>query len=193
MAQDFLTALLRSIDGAENTGVKSPIQVHVIDENSMSPELSQLLATSGAGGNARQERTIPKATPCEKEGTASNPSTEPSILITSHGRQYTSLKKFLADEGCKDISKFLDVWKITDDFVQALNSCLVVDFINISVTVFNNTFSSYREACQCFHLSEEDVKSRLDTKFRPLGQSSVTSEALSKELGRVIFEMCQGS
>lgn len=193
MAQDLLTALLRSIDEVENTGVKSPIQVHVIDENNVSPELSQLLATSGAGGNASRERTAPKATPCEKEGTPSNPSTEPTILITSHGRQYTSLKKFLADEGCKDINKFLDVWKNTDDFVQALNSCLEIDFSNISVTVFNNTFRSYIEACRCFHLSEEEVNSKLNTKFRLLGQSSVTSEALSKELSRIIFEMCQGN
>lgn len=198
MSQDILRALLDSFEGVSGTTEGRPVEVHVLDEDSMSPELSQLLSSSGvsrglngyavnpqAKGTVRQE--VPVA---ESKGT---PSDKPKILIVSKGRQYTSLKKFLASEGCKNIDSFLEVWKNTDDFAQALNSSLAIDYSDITVTVFNNIYNNYVEACNCFHLAHEDVKDKLDEKFKPLGQDAVTSKSLSKELSRVIFTMCQNS
>ena len=167
MSQDFLAALVRSAEVMQgNDGKKAPVQLHLLTGDGMSPELQELLSSSGITAgvqkpvhgsyfpmdtqekkpctckeetHSKQEEgtagaqkpvqgsyfpmDIVEKKPCKEEGTteAESNSGEPVILITSHGRQYDSIKKFLASEGCRDINTFFDVWKNTDDIAKALS------------------------------------------------------------------------
>lgn len=200
MSQDFLAALVRSAEVMQgNDGKKAPVQLHLLTGDGMSPELQELLSSSGITAGAQkpvhgsylsmdtQER---KPCTCKEEGTAEakSNSDEPVILITSHGRQYDSIKKFLASEGCRDINTFFDVWKNTDDIAKALSMVVGEIYEDVPVRVFNIKFDNYKEVCRHFYLAVSDVELYLD---EAVSENKVTKEELtdSRVLSRLLSEI----
>lgn len=207
MSQDFLAALVRSAEVMQgNDGKKAPVQLHLLTGDGMSPELQELLSSSGITAGAQKpvhgsyfpmdtqekkpctckEETHPK----QEEGTteAESNSGEPVILITSHGRQYDSIKKFLASEGCRDINTFFDVWKNTDDIAKALSMVVGEIYEDVPVRVFNIKFDNYKEVCRHFYLAVSDVELYLD---EAVSENKVTKEELtdSRVLSRLLSEI----
>lgn len=200
MSQDFLAALVRSAEVMQgNEGKKAPVQLHVLTGGGMSPELQELLSSSGITAGAqkpKQSSYFPmdekekKPCTCKEEGTAEDKpnSDKPVILITSHGRQYDSIKKFLASEGCRDINTFFDVWKNTDDIAKALSMVVGEVYEDVPVRVFNIKFDNYKEVCRHFHLAVSDVELYID---EAVSGNKVTKEELkdSRVLSRLLSEI----
>lgn len=236
MSQDFLAALVRSAEVMQgNDGKKAPVQLHLLTGDGMSPELQELLSSSGITAGAQkpvhgsyfpmdtqerkpctckeepqpkqEEGTVGAQKPrlgsylsmdtqekkpctCKEEGTAEAESNsgEPVILITSHGRQYDSIKKFLASEGCRDINTFFDVWKNTDDIAKALSMVVGEIYEDVPVRVFNIKFDNYKEVCRHFYLAVSDVELYLD---EAVSENKVTKEELtdSRVLSRLLSEI----
>lgn len=236
MSQDFLAALVRSAEVMQgNDGKKAPVQLHLLTGDGMSPELHELLSSSGITAGAqkpvhgsyfsmdtqerkpctRKEEAQPKQEEgtagaqkprlgsylpmdivekkpctCKEDGTAEAESNsgEPVILITSHGRQYDSIKKFLASEGCRDINTFFDVWKNTDDIAKALSMVVGEIYEDVPVKVFNIKFDNYKEVCRHFYLAVSDVELYLD---EAVSENKVTKEELtdSRVLSRLLSEI----
>lgn len=240
MSQDFLAALVRSAEVMQgNDGKKAPVQLHLLTGDDMSPELQELLSSSGITAGAQkpvhgsyfpmdvQERKpctcnkeeqpkqeegtagaqkpklgsyLPmdvqerKPCTCKEEGTAKDESNsdEPVILITSHGRQYDSIKKFLASEGCRDINTFFDVWKNTDDIAKALSMVVGEIYEDVPVRVFNIKFDNYKEVCRHFYLAVSDVELYID---EAVSENKVTKEeltdprVLSRLLSEIVFQL----
>lgn len=247
MSQDFLAALVRSAEVMQgNDGKKAPVQLHLLTGDGMSPELQELLSSSGITAGAQKpvhgsyfpmdtqgkkpctckEETHPKQEegtagaqkpelssyfpmdvvekkPCtcnkeeqpkQDEGTAEAESNsgEPVILITSHGRQYDSIKKFLASEGCRDINTFFDVWKNTDDIAKALSMVVGEIYEDIPVRVFNIKFDNYKEVCRHFYLAVSDVELCPDeaVSMNKVTKEELTdSRVLSKLLSEIVFQL----
>lgn len=200
MSQDFLAALVRSAEVMQgNGGKKAPVQLHLLTGDDMSPELQELLSSSGITAGVQkpvhgsyfpmdvQER---KPCTCKEGGTAEDKSNsdEPVILITSHGRQYDSIKKFLASEGCRDINTFFDVWKNTDDIAKALSMVVGEVYEDVPVRVFNIKFDNYKEVCRHFYLAVSDVELYID---EAVSENKVTKEELtdSRVLSRLLSEI----
>lgn len=238
MPQDFLAALVRSAEVMQgNDGKKAPVQLHLLTGDGMSPELQELLSSSGITVGAQKpmqgsyfpmdvrekkpctckEETQPEREegtvgaqkpvpgsyfpmdvrekkPCKEEGTteAESNSGEPVILITSHGRQYDSIKKFLASEGCRDINTFFDAWKNTDDIAKALSMVVGEIYEDVPVRVFNIKFDNYKEVCRHFYLAVSDVELYLD---EAVSENKVTkdeltdSRVLSRLLSEIVFQL----
>lgn len=207
MSQDFLAALVRSAEVMQgNDGKKAPVQLHLLTGDGMSPELQELLSSSGITAGAqkpvhgsyfpmdvkeRKPSTCKEETqPKQEEGTteAESNSGEPVILITSHGRQYDSIKKFLASEGCRDINTFFDVWKNTDDIAKALSVVVGEIYEDVPVRVFNIKFDNYKEVCRHFYLAVSDVELYID---EAVSENKVTKEELtdSRVLSRLLSEI----
>lgn len=236
MSQDFLAALVRSAEVMQgNDGKKAPVQLHLLTGDGMSPELQELLSSSGITAGAQkpvhgsyfpmdvqerkpctckeekhpkqEEGTVGAQKPrqgsyfpmdivekkpctCKEEGTAEDESNsdEPVILITSHGRQYDSIKKFLASEGCRDINTFFDVWKNTDDIAKALSMVIGEIYEDVPVRVFNIKFDNYKEVCRHFYLAVSDVELYID---EAVSENKVTKEGLmdSRVLSRLLSEI----
>ena len=207
MSQDFLAALVRSAEVMQgNEGKKAPVQLHVLTGGGMSPELQELLSSSGITAGAQKPKQgsyFPMDTqekkPCtcrqetqpkQGEGTDKDKSNsdKPVILITSHGRQYDSIKKFLASEGCRDINTFFDVWKNTDDIAKALSMVVGEVYEDVPVRVFNIKFDNYKEVCRHFHLAVSDVELYID---EAVSENKVTKEELkdSRVLSRLLSEI----
>ena len=238
MSQDFLAALVRSVEVMQgNDGKKAPVQLHLLTGDGMSPELQELLSSSGITAGAqkpvhgsyfpmnvkerkpstRKEETQPKQEdgttgaqkpvqgsyfpmdivekkPCKEEGTteAESNSGEPVILITSHGRQYDSIKKFLASEGCRDINTFFDVWKNTDDIAKALSMVVGEIYEDVPVRVFNIKFDNYKEVCRHFYLAVSDVELYLDeavSENKVTKEELMDSRVLSRLLSEIVFQL----
>ena len=207
MSQDFLAALVRSAEVMQgNDGKKAPVQLHLLTGDGMSPELQELLSSSGITTGAqkpvhgsyfpmdvkeRKPSTCKEETqPKQEEGTteAESNSGEPVILITSHGRQYDSIKKFLASEGCRDINTFFDVWKNTDDIAKALSMVVGEIYEDVPVRVFNIKFDNYKEVCRHFYLAVSDVELYID---EAVSENKITKEELtdSRVLSRLLSEI----
>lgn len=220
MSQDFLAALVRSAEVMHgNDGKKAPVQLHVLSGDEMSPELQELLSSSGIatkvpGGvigtyipmekeskpcektEPKKETVQNKEVPQESEQKVSEPekssSGTPTILIISHGRQYSSIKKFLAAEGCKDINVFFDVWKNTDDIAKALHTVVGEVYEEVPVRVFNIEFANYKEVCKHFFIAVSDVQLYID---EALSEHTVTREelkdsvVLSRLLSEIVFQL----
>ena len=238
MSQDFLAALVRSAEVMQsNDGKKAPVQLHLLTGDGMSPELQELLSSSGITAGAQKpvhgsyfpmdvkekkpctckEETHPKQEegtagaqkpelgsyfpmdivekkPCKEEGTteAESNSGEPVILITSHGRQYDSIKKFLASEGCRDINTFFDVWKNTDDIAKALSMVVGEIYEDVPVMVFNIKFDNYKEVCRHFYLAVSDVELYLDEAVsgnKVTKEELMDSRVLSRLLSEIVFQL----
>lgn len=238
MSQDFLAALVRSAEVMQgNDGKKAPVQLHLLTGDGMSPELQELLSSSGITAGAQKpvhgsyfpmdvkerkpstckEETQPKQEdgtagaqkpvqgsyfpmdivekkPCKEEGAteAESNSGEPVILITSHGRQYDSIKKFLASEGCRDINTFFDVWKNTDDIAKALSMVVGEIYEDVPVRVFNIKFDNYKEVCRHFYLAVSDVELYLDeavSENKVTKEELMDSRVLSKLLSEIVFQL----
>lgn len=238
MSQDFLAALVRSTEVMQgNDGKKAPVQLHLLTGDGMSPELQELLSSSGITAGAQKpvhgsyfpmdvkekkpctckEETQPKQKegtagaqkpvqgsyfpmdvvekkPCKEEGTteAESNSGEPVILITSHGRQYDSIKKFLASEGCRDINTFFDVWKNTDDIAKALSMVVGEIYEDVPVRVFNIKFDNYKEVCRHFYLAVSDVELYLDeavSENKVTKEELMDSRVLSRLLSEIVFQL----
>ena len=217
MSQDFLAALVRSAEVMQgNEGKKTPVQLHLLTGDDMSPELQELLASSGITSGAQRPFTggyLPmdekpcRSCACKKDeqpekeedntikadSKSNNVSTdEPVILITSHGRQYDSIKKFLASEGCRDINTFFDVWKNTDDIAKALSMVVGEVYEDVPVRVFNIKFDNYKEVCRHFYLAVSDVELYID---EAVSENKVTKEeltdsrVLSRMLSEIVFQL----
>lgn len=204
MSQDFLAALVRSAEVMQgNGGKKAPVQLHLLTGDDMSPELQELLSSSGITAGVQkpvhgsyfpmdvQER---KPCTCKEEGTAKDESNsdEPVILITSHGRQYDSIKKFLASEGCRDINTFFDVWKNTDDVAKALSMVVGEIYEDVPVRVFNIKFDNYKEVCRHFYLAVSDVELYIDeavSKNKVTKEELTDSRVLSRLLSEIVFQL----
>lgn len=238
MSQDFLAALVRSAEVMQgNDGKKAPVQLHLLTGDGMSPELQELLSSSGITAGAQKpvhgsyfpmdvkekkpctckEETqlkqkegtagaqkpelgsyfpmdIVEKKPCKEEGTteAESNSDEPVILITSHGRQYDSIKKFLASEGCRDINTFFDVWKNTDDIAKALSMVVGEIYEDVPVRVFNIKFDNYKEVCRHFYLAVSDVELYLDeavSENKVTKEELMDSRVLSRLLSEIVFQL----
>lgn len=238
MSQDFLAALVRSAEVMQgNDGKKAPVQLHLLTGDGMSPELQELLSSSGITAgvqkpvhgsyfpmdtqekkpctckeetHSKQEEgtagaqkpvqgsyfpmDIVEKKPCKEEGTteAESNSGEPVILITSHGRQYDSIKKFLASEGCRDINTFFDVWKNTDDIAKALSMVVGEIYEDVPVRVFNIKFDNYKEVCRHFYLAVSDVELYLDeavSENKVTKEELMDSRVLSRLLSEIVFQL----
>ena len=237
MSQDFLAALVRSAEVMQgNDGKKAPVQLHLLTGDGMSPELQELLSSSGITAGAqkpmqgsyfpmdvrekkpytckeeqpKQEEStagaqkpelgsyfpmdIVEKKPCKEEGTteAESNSGEPVILITSHGRQYNSIKKLLASEGCRDINTFFDVWKNTDDIAKALSMVVGEIYEDVPVMVFNIKFDNYKEVCRHFYLAVSDVELYLDEAVsgnKVTKEELMDSRVLSRLLSEIVFQL----
>ena len=176
----------------------------------MSPELQELLSSSGITAGAQKPvhgsyfpMDVKEKKPCtckeetqpkQEEGTteAESDSDEPVILITSHGRQYDSIKKFLASEGCRDINTFFDVWKNTDDIAKALSMVVGEIYEDVQVRVFNIKFDNYKEVCRHFYLAVSDVELYLDeavSENKVTKEELMDSRVLSKLLSEIVFQL----
>lgn len=211
MSQDFLAALVRSAEVMQgNDGKKAPVQLHLLTGDGMSPELQELLSSSGITAGAQkpvhgsyfpmdtQERKPctckEEAQPKQEEGIteAESNSDEPVILITSHGRQYDSIKKFLVSEGCRDINTFFDVWKNTDDIAKALSMVVGEIYEDVPVRVFNIKFDNYKEVCRHFYLAVSDVELYLDeavSENKVTKEELMDSRVLSRLLSEIVFQL----
>ena len=216
MSQDFLAALVRSAEVMHgNEGKKAPVQLHLLTGDDMSPELQELLSSSGItagaqspfkGGYLPMDEKPCRSCACKKEeqpekeeGNAKADSKsnkvstdEPVILITSHGRQYDSIKKFLASEGCRDINTFFDVWKNTDDIAKALSMVVGEVYEDIPVRVFNIQFTNYKEVCKHFFIAVSDVQLYIDeavTENKVTREELKDSRVLSRLLSEIVFQL----
>lgn len=202
MSQDFLAALVRSAEVMQgNDGKKAPVQLHLLTGDGMSPELQELLSSSGITVGAQKPMQgsyfpmdVREKKPCKEEGIteAESNSGEPVILITSHGRQYDSIKKFLASEGCRDINTFFDAWKNTDDIAKALSMVVGEIYEDVPVRVFNIKFDNYKEVCRHFYLAVSDVELYLDeavSKNKVTKEELTDSRVLSRLLSEIVFQL----